>query len=116
VVDDEWICRELAQELLRDCGLTVTSAASGVEALACLESGSYDLVLMDLQMPEMSGVETARAIRANPATKNLPIVAMTADSFAGESERLAETGMDDAIDKPIDAGSIGRVVDRWLRS
>ena len=114
VVDDEWICRELAQELLQARGFSVTSAASGAEALTLLDASSYDLVLMDLQMPEMSGAETARRIRANPASAHVPLVAMTADSFAGESQRLAGIGMDDAIEKPIDATSIDRVVHRWL--
>jgi len=113
-VDDEWICRELAQELLRARGVSVTSAASGPEALALLATNAYDLILMDLQMPDMSGVETARRIRASDATARVPLVAMTADSFTGESRRLTEIGMDDAIEKPIDAAVIDRVIERWL--
>ena len=92
----------------------VAEAANGREAIQQFRTHRPDVTLMDLQMPEMSGAETARRIRANPASAHVPLVAMTADSFAGESQRLAGIGMDDAIEKPIDATSIDRVVHRWL--
>jgi two-component system sensor histidine kinase/response regulator len=69
---------------------------------------------MDLQMPEMGGIETTRRIRANPRTAKLPIIAMSADTFDGEAGRLAESGLDDYIGKPVEPETLTFVVNRWL--
>ncbi|MEO6325410.1 MAG: response regulator [Thermoanaerobaculia bacterium] len=114
LVDDDWICRQVGQELLQTHGLDVITASSGGEALALLESVSFDLVLMDLQMPEMSGIETARRIRALADTKNLPLIAMTAELFDGESARFAETGMDGYLAKPVEPEALADLLSRWL--
>ena len=109
LVDDDRICREVAVEILRGTGVGVTAVASGREALDLLAKDRFDLVLMDLQMPEMGGIEAARRIRANPATARLPIIAMTA-----EDERPAGSGMDDYVGKPVEPGALTDVLRRWL--
>jgi CheY-like chemotaxis protein len=109
LVDDDRICREVAVEILRGTGVGVTAVASGREALDLLASDRFDLVFMDLQMPEMGGIEAARRIRANPATSRLPIIAMTA-----EDERPADGGMDDYVAKPVEPRALTDVLRRWL--
>jgi len=116
LVDDDWICREVATEILRGNGIGVTTASTGQQALDLLQSSKFDLVLMDLHMPDMGGVETTRRIRANPETARLPIIAMSADTFDGEAARLAQTGMNDHIGKPVEPAALNDVVQRWLRA
>ena len=113
VVDDDWICREVATEILRGNGVGVTTAASGGEALELLDRTRFDLVLMDLQMPTMSGIETARRIKS--ARARLPIIAMSADTLDGDSTRLSETGMDDYVMKPVEPDALLATVRRWLK-
>jgi signal transduction histidine kinase/CheY-like chemotaxis protein/ligand-binding sensor domain-containing protein len=113
LVDDDWICREVAQQLLRDNGVEVSLAASGREALGLLETRTFDLVFMDLHMPEMDGPETVRRIKASGV--RLPIIAMTAESFDDERRDLAAAGMDDYIGKPVEPEAMRVMLERWLR-
>jgi signal transduction histidine kinase/DNA-binding response OmpR family regulator/ligand-binding sensor domain-containing protein len=113
LVDDDWICREVATEILRANGVGVTSAQSGREALGLLGSTPFDLILMDLRMPDMGGIEAARRIKANPETARLPIIAMSADTL-DEAESLADTGMDDYVNKPVEPDALVEVLRRWL--
>jgi signal transduction histidine kinase/CheY-like chemotaxis protein/ligand-binding sensor domain-containing protein len=110
LVDDDWICRQVAQQLLRENGVAVTSVASGREALAAVARDSFDLVLMDMHMPGMDGREAARHIKAAAGSRMLPIIAMTAESF----DTLADAGMDDYIAKPIEPEAITALLGRWL--
>jgi CheY-like chemotaxis protein/anti-sigma regulatory factor (Ser/Thr protein kinase) len=114
VVDDDWVCREVAQELLRGEGVAVTTASGGSEALTLLARGAYDLLLVDLQMPGMDGVETARRAREMPHAASLPIVAMSADE--DPNDRLASAGVDDYLPKPVDPAALRAIVRRWLRA
>ena len=116
LVDDDWVCREVARQLLHDNGIAVTAVASGREALGALESKRYDLVLMDMNMPDMNGPETASRIRAKKELAHLPLIAMTADSYEGETEKLAAQGMNDYVAKPVDAAALNAVLERWLPS
>lgn len=107
LVEDNAFNREIARFLLEDLGLTVEDAANGqiaVEMISRAESGTYDLVLMDLQMPIMDGYAATAAIRALPEEKQLtlPIIAMTANAFAEDRERCIAAGMNDHVSKPID--------------
>jgi signal transduction histidine kinase/DNA-binding response OmpR family regulator len=113
LVDDDWICREIAVGLLRAKGFAVSSVASGGEALKLLQSQRFDLVLMDVRMPGMDGPETARAIRATAGGERMPIIAMTAESL-NENGGLKATGMDDYIAKPVEPEALSAVLDRWL--
>jgi signal transduction histidine kinase/DNA-binding response OmpR family regulator/ligand-binding sensor domain-containing protein len=113
LVDDDWICREVAQELLRSEGLAVTLAASGREAVDLVAANRYDLVFMDVQMPEMDGVEATRRIKSSPGRERLPVIAMSADPFANDGETIAG-GMDDYIVKPVEPESVRAMLARWL--
>jgi two-component system sensor histidine kinase/response regulator len=89
LAEDNAINREVAQELLHAVGLAVDTAADGEQALAMVQGADYDLILMDMQMPNMDGVEATRAIRALPGWQTRPIVAMTATAF-DEARRTCE--------------------------
>jgi len=106
LVEDNAINQQVAAELLVSVGVRVDIANNGAEAVARLGGNTgkpkYDAVLMDLQMPEMDGFEATRRIRANAATRNIPIIAMTAHALAEERERCLAAGMNDHVSKPID--------------
>ena len=114
VVEDEPINREIAQELLKDFGTTADTAENGRQALDLLKVGNYDLILMDMQMPEMDGLEATRRIRAQPQYTLLPIVAMTANAFAEDRERCMAAGMNDFIVKPVDPDELKLILLRYL--
>jgi signal transduction histidine kinase/CheY-like chemotaxis protein len=110
VVDDHPINHEFAAEALRRLGHTVTTAASGHEALALLESRPFDLVLMDVQMPELDGLEATRRFRAMEQGKHTPVVALTAHSGRDERERCVAAGMDDVITKPVTTARLAAII------
>jgi signal transduction histidine kinase/CheY-like chemotaxis protein len=103
LAEDNAINQKLAIRLLEKQGHTVTLAADGIEAVAAVEQIDFDVVLMDVQMPNMSGLEAAVAIRAAERStgRHVPIVAMTAHAMKGDQERCLEAGMDGYISKPI---------------
>jgi PAS domain S-box-containing protein len=114
VVDDEPVNREVATMMIEDAGLVAESAVDGREALACLALKSYDLVLMDMQMPHMDGLEATRRIRQLVLPVQPPIVAMTANAFAEDRARCLAAGMDDFMAKPISPDSFFAVLQDWL--
>ena len=93
---------------------TSTLAENGALGVQRVQEGSYDLVLMDLQMPVMDGLEATRRIRAMPGRDRLPILAMTANAMAGDRERSLAAGMNDHVTKPIDPDELFDVLLRWL--
>lgn len=106
VAEDNRVNQKLVETILKRGGHSVEVVNNGKEAVAALEQGSFDLILMDLQMPEMGGVEACRVIRskeaANPNHGRLPIIALTAHAFAEDRARCDEAGMDGYLTKPID--------------
>jgi CheY-like chemotaxis protein/HPt (histidine-containing phosphotransfer) domain-containing protein len=115
LVEDNEFNQQVASELLAMMGVEVTLAANGREALDQVRSRTFDAVLMDLQMPEMDGYETTRRLRANPALRDLPILAMTAHAMVQERERCASLGMNDFITKPIDPEELFATLAKWVR-
>ncbi len=111
LVEDNPINRLVAQGLLERAGHVVTAAASGEEALALVEAGGFDVVLMDLQMPGLDGFETARRIRALPGpTGAVPIVALSANVLETDVSRALEAGMNGHVAKPIDPARLEAVL------
>jgi signal transduction histidine kinase/CheY-like chemotaxis protein len=113
VVDDHPINQQVAAELLEAAGLTVTIARSGREALAALEHAVFDLVFMDVQMPDIDGLEATRRIRSRPALAALPVIAMSAHAMASDRERFLSAGMNDHLGKPVDIARLREVLLRW---
>ena len=118
LVDDNETNRLVAQGVLNKLGYaTVDVAVNGLEALTALEKTAYDLVLMDVQMPEMDGLEATRAIRdaSTPVLNHaVPIIAMTAHVMKEDRERCFEAGMDDYVPKPLNRKKLAEAIDRWL--
>jgi PAS domain S-box-containing protein len=113
LVEDNPVNQMLVLCLLEKQGHRIVTAQNGKEALAALQKQHFDLVLMDVQMPEMDGFEATKAIRVMEAQsgRHIPIVAMTAHAMKGDKERCLETGMDGYIAKPIQSEELTRVLD-----
>ena len=114
LVDDEPTNLAIAQFLLEASGLVVDSAEDGVQAVDRARHGRYALILMDVQMPLLNGLEATRQIRDLPAYGATPILAMTANAFAEDKARCFDAGMNDFIVKPLDSDLLFSCVLKWL--
>lgn len=114
LVEDDRINQVLALQLLEKQGHRVTLAANGQEALERLSAGRFDLVLMDIQMPVMDGIEATARIRSDPRYSELPIIALTAYAVKGDRERFLAQGMDDYISKPIGMKAFYAILKRYI--
>jgi len=114
LVEDNEINQEVAQEILQGAGMTVVVAKNGKVATEMVNSGTYDIILMDVQMPVMNGYDATKVIRNNPAFSKLPIIAMTANALKGEKGKCIQAGMNDYITKPIDTTLLFRTMRHWL--
>jgi len=115
LAEDNSVNQVLALRLLEKRGHTVKVAGNGREAVSALQNGSFDLVLMDVQMPEMDGFEATAAIRRQEkiSGNHLFVVAVTAHAMVGDKERCLEAGMDDYITKPIRPTELDEVLERF---
>ena len=121
LVEDNEVNQQVATELLESEGAKVALASSGAEAIRALTEGDqrpppFDVVFMDLQMPEMDGFTATKLLRAQPHLRKLPIIAMTAHVMADEVQRCLEAGMDDHVGKPIDPEAFFATLARWTRA
>jgi two-component system, sensor histidine kinase and response regulator len=114
LVDDNEINQEVARQLLESVGLKPDIAGDGREAVRLAASGCYDMILMDMQMPVMDGLEATRLIRELPHCRELPIIAMTANVFAEDRERCLNIGMNDFLAKPFDPQALFLILTRWI--
>jgi two-component system, sensor histidine kinase and response regulator len=114
LAEDNPINQVVALDVLRDAGCQVFVANDGAEALAMARQNRYDLVLMDLQMPVMDGLEATRAIRDLPDCATLPIVAMTASTFDDDRAACLAAGMNDHIGKPFEPDNLLATLRKWL--
>lgn len=113
-VDDNIYNLKLVAALLENLRYKVITASSGFEALTLLQESAFDLILMDIQMPGMDGIEVTRRIRLKESPgHHIPIIALTAHAMASEREAILGAGMVDCLTKPIDETELGRVIERW---
>jgi two-component system sensor histidine kinase/response regulator len=116
VVDDDVFNREIALDLVESVGLTAETASDGREAIAKVQSGHYDLILMDVQMPHVDGLEATRTIRQLPNGTTVPILAVTANAFVEDRQACTAAGMNDFVTKPIEPPQLYGAMLKWLRA
>jgi CheY-like chemotaxis protein len=118
VAEDNDINREILITMLKNSGCRILKAVNGLEAVQVSETEPYDIILMDVQMPEMDGIAATRAIRAREAEWGLPrkpILALTANALADDKENCLNAGMDDYLTKPFMRRQILELLGKWLR-
>ncbi|MDD3363819.1 MAG: response regulator [Syntrophomonas sp.] len=115
LVEDNKINQQVAAGLLLQLGLRVTIADNGFEAIAAVVEKSFDLVFMDINMPELDGIEATRKIRSQSQYTDLPIVAMTANTMLGDKEISLAAGMNDYITKPIEPEILKNTLLKWIK-
>ncbi|MBN2898433.1 MAG: PAS domain S-box protein [Clostridia bacterium] len=116
IAEDTVLNQELAVEILKSAGIRSDVACNGVEAIDKLKQDHYDLVLMDVQMPIMDGLEATRRIKGNDDYEALPIIAMTAHAVNDSKSECLEAGMCDFVSKPFNPDELLQVIKRWLPS
>jgi CheY-like chemotaxis protein len=114
LVEDEPINREVALFMLEDVHIVVDLAEDGLQALQMARETPYALILMDMQMPRMNGIESARRIRADSLNRDSPIIAMTANAFAEDRKACLEAGMNDFLSKPVEPERLLETILKWL--
>jgi PAS domain S-box-containing protein len=114
LAEDNAVNQEVARELLRAAGCEVDVADNGQRAVEMARAGGYDLILMDVQMPELDGIEASRQIRSMSGMSRIPIIAMTANAFAEDRAACLAAGMNDHVAKPVQAATLYDTLARWL--
>jgi CheY-like chemotaxis protein/anti-sigma regulatory factor (Ser/Thr protein kinase) len=114
LVDDDEINREIGKVMLEDVDLVVDLAEDGQMAVEQAKAHAYDLILMDMQMPLLDGLDATRAIRKLPVRSTVPVVAMTANAFTEDKTNCLQSGMNDFITKPIEPQALYATVLKWL--
>jgi CheY-like chemotaxis protein/HPt (histidine-containing phosphotransfer) domain-containing protein len=116
LAEDLPLSQEILFEMLEDLDCIVDLAANGVEAVACAQEYDYDLIFLDMQMPNMDGLAAARAIRALPRHADTPIIALTANAFARDRRACLDAGMNGHIGKPVTPATLAAALGQWIRN
>jgi CheY-like chemotaxis protein len=114
LAEDEPINQEVSRGLLEDAGLVVDLAEDGVQAVDMAKQNRYALILMDMQMPNLNGVDATKTIRADSLNQETPILAMTANAFDEDRQVCLDAGMNDHIGKPVDPERLVETLLKWL--
>jgi CheY-like chemotaxis protein len=114
LTEDNEVNQLVASRILNNAGFRVTIANNGLEAVNLVQKENFDLVLMDIQMPEMDGLTAVKTIRALRGFEHLPIVAMTAHAMSGDREMSIAAGMNDHISKPINIAELFQALIKWI--
>ncbi len=114
LAEDNPVNQEVAADLLQAAGLVVDIAGDGEQAVRLAKRGAYDIVLMDVQMPRMDGLEATRLLRQDPQMGDLPILAMTANAFSEDRQACLDAGMNEHLAKPVDPVILHEALLRWL--
>ena len=115
VAEDDPLNQFVTRVVLEDAGLLPEVANNGSEAVEMAKAGGYALILMDIQMPVMNGLDATRAIRQLPGMTDIPILAMTANAFHEDRDHCLATGMNDHIAKPLDPEALCATLVHWLQ-
>ena len=118
LAEDNPINQKLVVTLLQKAGFSVDTVESGLQAIEQGQRVKYNAILMDVQMPEMDGLDATRRIRQleQGEDQHIPIIAMTAHALKGDRERCLEAGMDDYVSKPLDPPLLFKMIDRWIQT
>ena len=114
VVEDDPTNMKLACEILNAQGFMVHGAKDGADAINMAEKEHYDLILMDIGMPGIDGIETTKIIKNKLQYKDVPVIALTAYSMKGDKERILAAGLDDYISKPIDVSDFMKRLEKYM--
>lgn len=114
IIEDNPMNLELARDVLEASGCEVLSATNGTEGLALAMAVRPDLILMDIQLPGRDGISLTMDLKADPATREIPVIALTAYAMRGDCERIMQAGCAGYIPKPINTRNFARTVTRWL--
>jgi signal transduction histidine kinase len=114
LAEDNPMNQRLFIDVLRTLGVEIDCVEDGEAAVARARNGAYDLILMDIQMPKLGGVDATRRIRAEPALSSVPIIALTAHAMEGDRDRYLAAGMTDYLTKPVDLAALLHIVSRYL--
>ncbi len=115
VVEDNFHNMALVEQLLLSCGFSFEGASNGEVALSKCDKMVYDLILMDIELPDANGVELTRMIRNNPGYLNIPVIALTAYVMDGEKERFLSLGFDGYLSKPIDFDVFFEMIEKYRK-
>ncbi len=114
LAEDDPITQEISRGLLEDLGLCVDVAVDGQQAVALARSSRYALILMDMQMPQVSGIEATQAIRADSLNRDTPILAMTSNAFDDDRVACLAAGMNAHMSKPVEPHRLYEILLEWL--
>jgi len=115
LAEDNLINQKVAMRIIKELGYKVESALNGLEAIDAVKNKKIDLILMDVQMPEMDGLTATKKIRESEDYKNIPIIAITAHALLGDKEKCLNAGMNDYLSKPVVPEKLSKMLDSWLK-